>query len=62
MKTYHKLMEMFWLVTFFLSAAASFYINQHNEDPDYLLYFLPVAALGMYFVRREVGKRIRKHE
>jgi multisubunit Na+/H+ antiporter MnhE subunit len=55
-------MEIFWLVTFFLSAIASFYIHQKSNRPDYMLYGLPVAALVMYFMRRTVRKRTEKHE
>ncbi len=62
MKTYHRFMEIFWLVTFILTVIISIYINKKNSSPDYFVFLIPLVALAFFLIRRKIRKNEESKE
>ncbi|MBN4061955.1 MAG: hypothetical protein COA57_12325 [Flavobacteriales bacterium] len=61
MKTYNRIMEIFWLVTAVLALALAVYtVRAKGIEENWYLLLFPVACVAMFALRRYMRKKIEK--
>lgn len=63
MKTYNRIMELFWLSTgIIILLLVTFMCLKENFSSWAIYYVFALMAFGTYFMRRFMRKRMEKHQ
>ena len=64
MKTYNRIIELFWLAVFIVSLvwAGFVFINHGFQEEHYFNLVVPAMSLVLFLLRRAYRKRLEQHE
>ncbi len=64
MERYNKIMQYVWLTVAVLGGAFAFYsfsILPEDQEPEYMVFMLPVVALILFYLRRRHNAALYKN-